>query len=163
MDHCPLSGGVHGFGAVLTMSLFASLDDCQKWNATHNPRSISRGHCGHGISNKLRKGSIKSLVLSVVDASPCELAGGFGSRSFHQISHRSVASSLPIDRSAGLSAFARARLVANSIPGKPLSQSIAYLDRRHSSGLSCASLRPDQHGRSDREWRYQIQVMRCPK
>jgi hypothetical protein len=31
------------------------------------------------------------------------------------------------------------------------------------NALSKLSLRPDHHGRSNREWRYPISVMRCPK
>lgn len=110
------------------MSLSLTINDRQKWNATHNPRSISRGHCGHG----------GAAVFS---------------------SCRCAVTSLKLGR--GLRAPGPFR--PHSIPGKPLSQSIAYLDRRHLNRLSSLPLRPDQHGRSDREWRYQIQVMRCPK
>jgi hypothetical protein len=32
-----------------------------------------------------------------------------------------------------------------------------------SASLSKSSFRPDHHGRSEKEWRHQIPVMRCPK
>lgn len=79
----------------------SSINDRQKWNATHNPRSISRGHCGHG----------GAAVFS---------------------SCRCAVTSLKLGR--GLRAPGPFR--PHSIPGKPLSQSIAYLDRIHLNRLS---------------------------
>ena len=55
------------------------------------------------------------------------------------------------------------RSVVQSATRQHFSQAVAdvvHFDHRLSSSVS---LRPDQHGRSEKGWRYQISVMRCPK
>lgn len=184
MTEASTQGGTLRLAAMATGSRFAALndhqgDDAARGNCAWGLRRLPHGHSAHVGVNDQPQGSVDSrdgvTALRVcVPLLPVLNWRGLRSASFSRISHwpfpslRSIRPNSPVRAVTGCAgAFhsvrfsdcrpSRTNTLAHQLPINRLA------DVPHVLTLSKASLRPNNIGRSEREWRYLISVMRCPK
>ena len=168
-------------GATATGSRFAALndhqgDDAARGNCAWGLRRLPHGHSAHaGVHDEPQGGQVSmvcSAILSALPLLPVVNWRGLRSASFSRIKIggilprrnsrvRAVTGCASHFHSAN-PAGANRLCVRNTLPNQHVLQTVA--DRFHvTRRLSRASLRPTHIGRSEKEWRYLISVMRCPK
>lgn len=193
MTEASTQGGTLRLAAMATGSRFAAFNDHQGDDAARGKcawglRRLPHGHPGHvgvhdepqGISSVHGCAALQTCVPLL----PVLNWRGLRSASFSRISHwpfpslaadrRVLCSSRSIRRNSPARAVtgcagafhsvrfsdcrpSRTNTLAHQLPINRLA------DRPHVQVLSKASLRPTHIGRSEKEWRYLISVMRCPK
>ena len=171
--------GTLQLGAMATGSRFAALndhqgDDAARGNCAWGLRRLPHGHSGHvgvhdepqGISSVHGCAALQTCVplLPVLNWRGVRLAS-FSRIQIGGILPRRNSPARAVTGCAG--AFhsvrfsdcrpSRTNTLAHQLPINRLA------DVPHVLALSKASLRPNNIGRSEREWRYLISVMRCPK
>lgn len=182
----PTSYSVGSMAAATAMDIPASISTTL--NAQEQGRmcgALPRGHYAHGLV-RVNKADMGRSASGCFGAFPTTLTNCRGSRPGLSHSHRSVSSptvgrcGFSSSRCIGLNSRAGASIAAARIliPIDRSRSSASGLDTlahqqivkrladvlHFSKTLSLSSrLAPDLYGWSNREWRYQIQVMRCPK